>query len=204
MQVRNVLHAARLKYGMQKNTQKNRDLRTITPFCRASSSQLRHVSTIEKKLVKRQYILHMSSQYGKLRHTNSWDRLVSLRHPSKFQLVSHLGFITAATSLNGRQPNFALCLAGSWAGTLYINFGGSCRLMEFCQVQIHFACKSCVLLYCQHYCMALKQWESAPNFAAWYKQRMELWNFCCLSFSTEGATYIPRAVITLGIGPHSS
>ena len=97
----------------------------------------------------------------------------SLGHPSKFQLVSRLGFVMAATSLNGDQPNFAQCLAISWAGTLYINFGGSCRLMEFCQVQIHFACKSCVLLYCQHYCMALKQWESAPNFAAWYKE----WNY---------------------------
>jgi len=39
--------------------------------------------------------------------------------PSKFQRVSHLCFVTAALSLNGRQPNFAWCLAVSWAGTSY-------------------------------------------------------------------------------------
>jgi len=40
-------------------------------------------------------------------------------------------------------------------------FGGSCRLTEFCQVQTHFTSKSCVLLYCQRYCMALQQQASA-------------------------------------------
>jgi len=50
--------------------------------------------------------------------------LASLRHPSKFQRVSRLGFVTAATSLNGGQPNFARCLAVSWTGTLYIHFPG--------------------------------------------------------------------------------
>ena len=39
-------------------------LRTIAQLCWARSSQLRHVSTIGKKLVKQQYVLHMSSQYG--------------------------------------------------------------------------------------------------------------------------------------------
>jgi len=47
-------------------------------FCRAASSQLRHVSSIGKKLVKQQYLLHISSQYGELRPTNSWDRFTSL------------------------------------------------------------------------------------------------------------------------------
>jgi len=32
------------------------------------------------------------------------------------------GFVTAATSLNGSQPNFALCSAICWPGTLYIHF----------------------------------------------------------------------------------
>ena len=32
-------------------------------------------------------------------------------HPCKFQRVLRLGFVTAATSLNGSQPNFARCLA---------------------------------------------------------------------------------------------
>ena len=45
---------------------KNRHLGTIAQLCRAISSQLRHVSTIGKKLVKQQYLLYMSSQYGEL------------------------------------------------------------------------------------------------------------------------------------------
>jgi len=52
----------------------------------------------------------MFSEYGELRPTNGWDRLVSLGYPSIFQWVSHLGFVTAPTSLNEGQPNFAQCL----------------------------------------------------------------------------------------------
>jgi len=40
---------------------KNRHFGTIAQLRRAVSSQLRHVSTIEKKLVKHRYLLHMSS-----------------------------------------------------------------------------------------------------------------------------------------------
>ena len=58
------------------------------------------------------------------RPTNGWDRFGSLGHPIKFQRVSSLGFVTAPTSPNGGQPNFARCLAVSWAGTLYIHFRG--------------------------------------------------------------------------------
>ena len=50
---------------------KNRHLGTIAQFCRAISSQLRHVSTIGKKVVKQQYLLHMSAQYGELRPTTA-------------------------------------------------------------------------------------------------------------------------------------
>jgi len=57
MQVWNVLHAARRKY----RTQKNRHLGTIAQLCQAMSSQLKHVSTIGKKLGKQQYVLRMQS-----------------------------------------------------------------------------------------------------------------------------------------------
>ena len=77
-----------------------------------------------KKLVKQQYLPHTFSQYGELWPTNGSDLLASLGHPSKFQRVSRLGFVTAATSLNGGQPNFAWCLAVSCTGTLYIHFQG--------------------------------------------------------------------------------
>jgi len=35
-----------------------------------------------KKLVKQQYLPHMSLQYGEHRSTSSWDRFVSLGHPN--------------------------------------------------------------------------------------------------------------------------
>jgi len=77
----------------------------------------------------------MSSQYGELRSTNGWDRFGCLGHPSEFQRVSHLSFVTAATSLNGSQPNFAWCLAISWLVHYIYIFGDSCPITEFCQVQ---------------------------------------------------------------------
>jgi len=80
MQVWKVLHAARCKCRTQK-VAKNRHLGTIPQLCRAISSQLRHVSTIGKKLIKQQYLLYMFTQYGELRPTSGWDRFISLGHP---------------------------------------------------------------------------------------------------------------------------
>jgi len=60
-----------------------------------------------KKTIKQQYLLHMSLQYGELRHTSGWDRFVSLGHPYKFQRVLRLGSVTARHSSIGRQPNSA-------------------------------------------------------------------------------------------------
>jgi len=103
----------------RKNDTKNRHLGTIPQLCRAISSQLRHVSTIGKKLVKLQYLLHMSPQYGELRPTSGWDRFGSLGHPSHFQRLPRLRSVTALQSSSERQPNFAalnrgrhLCSAG--------------------------------------------------------------------------------------------
>jgi len=101
---------------------------------------------LEKKLVKRQYVLQMSPQYGERRPTNGWEWLAGLGHPIIFQRVSHLGSVTARQSSSGCQPNFAalnrgrhLCLAGRpsrWAlahilfclyfglGLLFIGFTG--------------------------------------------------------------------------------
>ena len=109
----------------RKNDAKNRHLGAIAQLCRAISSQLRHVLTIGKKLVKQQYLLHMSPQYGELRSTNYGDPSGSLEHPSYFQRLPHLRSVTARQSSSERQPNFAalnrgrhLCSAGQpsrWA-----------------------------------------------------------------------------------------
>jgi len=106
MHVWNVLHGAHCKYRTQKVV-KNGHLGTIAQLCRAIASQLRHVSTIGKKPVKQQYLLHMFPQYGEPRPTSGWDRSGSSRHPCKFQRVSRLGSVTARHSSIWRQPNFA-------------------------------------------------------------------------------------------------
>jgi len=112
------------------------------------SSQLRHISTIGKK-VKQQYLPHMFPQYGELWPTSGWDWFVSLLHPSEFQWVLLLGFITAAMSLNGSQPNITRRLAVSWSGTLY-NYTFSralAPLRNIATCKIYFAShKSCALI----------------------------------------------------------
>ena len=117
---------------------KNRHLGTIAQLCWAISSQLRHVSTIRKKLVKQQYVLKMSPKYDEHRPTNSWDRSGSLGHPSWFQRVSLLGSVTARQSSSERQPNSAalnrgrhLCSAGRpsrWALAHISSFTSICTL----------------------------------------------------------------------------
>jgi len=47
----------------RKKVAKNRHLGTIAQVCQDISSQLWHVSTIGKKLVKQQYLLHMSAHH---------------------------------------------------------------------------------------------------------------------------------------------
>jgi len=119
----------------------------------------------------------MSPQYGKHPPTNGWDRLACLGHPSKFQRVSHLGFVTAAASLTAGQPGFALCLAISWASTLYIYiFRGCCApWRNFARCKIHFASKFCIILYWQHYCTELQQ-RASTNLCGMV-QGMEVLNF---------------------------
>jgi len=146
----------------------------------------------EKKLIKQQYILHISSQYGEPRRINGWGRLVSLGHPSKFERISRLGFITAPTSLKGDEPNFARCLAVSWPGTLYTFWGlllpnGICQAQNSLCVQILW---SCVLLYWQRYCTALEHWTSAKLSG--------------VQQTTPSVSLFGTAAITLGIDPHSS
>ena len=135
--------------------------------------QLRHVSTVRKKLVKQQYLLQMSPQYGELWPTNSSDRLGSLWHPSKFQRVSCLSFVTAATSLTGGQPNIARCLAVSWAGTLYIHFRGLLPPDGILPGAKFTLRPSLAFFYIGSVTARHSSSGRLPNFAAWYKE----WNY---------------------------
>jgi len=128
-----------------------------------------------KKLVKQQYLVHMSSQIGKVRPTNGLDRLLSW-HPSKFQRVLHLGFFTALTLLNESQPNFG-CLAGAWY-IIYTFFGGLMPPNAILpgakftlRPSLAFSLGSVTALHLSS--------GRQTNFMAWYKQ----WNY---------STFTPR------------
>jgi len=112
----NLLHAARWKYRMQKWRKKSRSGHRRTSLTGYIFSTKACIDN-RKKLVKWQYVLHMSSEYSELQPINGWDLLASLGHSSKFQR-----FVIAATSLNRSRPTFALCSAVSWPGILYIRF----------------------------------------------------------------------------------
>ena len=116
----------------------------------------------------------MSSQYGELRPTSSSHRFGSLGHPSKFKLVSCLGFVTAVTLLTGGQPDCARCLAVSWARHDIYIFVGCSPLTEFCLVHNS--------LYVQvlrsPIVAALLHGTAAADVVCSMVQGMELPNFC--------------------------
>jgi len=102
---------------------KLRHLRTIAQLCRAISSKLWHISTVGKKLLNSN--ISSTCRYNMVNVGPLASKTVGgFGAPSKFQRVSRLvGFVTALASLNGGQPNFARCLAVSWASILYIHLG---------------------------------------------------------------------------------
>jgi len=88
----------------RKKLPKSRHLSTIPQLCRTISSQLRQVSTIGKKIVKNQYLPHMSPQYGELgplaadidpvvwgttANFNGFRVLAALLHGTRVLRVSH-------------------------------------------------------------------------------------------------------------------
>jgi len=78
---------------------------------------------------------------------------------SGFRVLASLLHRRRSTEVN--HQHFARCLAISWVSTLSMHLGGSCSLMEFCQVQ------NCVILYWQRYCTARHSSSGRqPNFAA--------------------------------------
>ena len=134
-----MLHAASWKYTGPKKSPKIPRLRTIAQFCRAISSQLRHVSTIEKKLVKQKYLLHMS--YNRPMANFGPERLSSIGVFGATQQIS-TGFRVLASLLQRRRSTGVnQTLHDVWPSPglvhyVYI-FGGSCPLAEFCHAQIH-------------------------------------------------------------------
>jgi len=131
-----VLHAASWKYTGPKKSPKIPRLRTIAQFCRAISSQLRHVSTIEKKLVKQKYLLHMS--YNRPMANFGPERLSSIGVFGATQQIS-TGFRVLASLLQRRRSTgVSQTLHRVWPSPGLVHYiyilGSSCPLTEFCSV----------------------------------------------------------------------
>jgi len=148
------------------------------------------IDSRKKKLVKQQYLLHKSAQYGKLWPTIAAG-IVSLVWgiPANFN-----GFRVLASLLQRRRSKEAnQTLHNVWSlpglvDYIYI-FGGCCSVMEFCQVQkSHLLPRSLALSYSQRYCTAVEQWLRAKVCGVEHRAPPI---FC-------------RVTIRLGIGPHSS
>jgi len=105
MQVWNMLHVVHWKYRTQKLAKKlpsGHHCTTLSGYIFPTEARIDN-----QKIVKKQYLLHMSPQHGELQPTSGWDRSGTLGHPSSFQRVSCLGSITARHSNIGCRPNFA-------------------------------------------------------------------------------------------------
>jgi len=127
MQVWNVLHTAQWKSRMQK-------IAICRPSHKSVRLYLRNEGVYrqsEKKLVKQQYLLHKSSQYGELRPSDAWDRFGCLGTPANF-----CGFRILASLLKWRRsPEANQILHDVWLSPglvhyVYI-FGGSCPWRNF-------------------------------------------------------------------------
>ena len=115
-------------------------------------------------------------------------------HPSTFQRVSRIGFVNAATSLIGGQPNFARCLAVSSAATLYIDFRGLLPLTEFCHVQNSLyvqVMRSPILAALMHGTPAAGVSQTLPRCA----------RNGITELSQRASLIFGKAAITLGISP---
>ena len=90
-----------------KKSPKSRHLGTIPQLCRAISSQLRHISTIGKKLLSSNISStcpHNTVNFCSPAAEICWR---VRGYPCKFQRLSRLVSVTARHSSIGRQPDFA-------------------------------------------------------------------------------------------------
>ena len=116
----------------------------------------------QKKLVKQQYFLHMSSQYDELRPTRGWDHFVRWGIPANFY-----GFRVLVSSLQqhrSTEANQTLHMFGCLLGwyTIYSFLAALAPWWNLARCKIHFASKSCLLCW-QCYCMALQQRASVAS-----------------------------------------
>jgi len=114
---------------------KNCRLGTITQLCQAIFSQLRHVSTIRKKLVKQQYLLHMSHNMVNFSLLAAEIVLLVWGTTSNFNVFCILAsLLQRRRSMEGNQTLHSVWPLPELVGYIYI-FGDCCSITEFCHVK---------------------------------------------------------------------
>jgi len=119
MQVWNVLHAALWKYRAQKIAKNSPSGHHRTTLSRGISSQLRHISTIEKKLLNNNISPTCPHNMVNFRPTSGWDLLAS------FKSANFNGFRALAALLHGTVVVGVSQTLRRWTeGTTCIRRGG--------------------------------------------------------------------------------
>jgi len=155
--------------------QKNRHLCTVAELCRAISSQLRHVSTIGKNL--------LNSNISTCPHNMAnFDPLTAEIGSWVWDSTANFNVFRVLASLLQwrRSPEANQTLHDVWPSPGLVHYVFISRALapwhNFARCRIHFAFKSCLLLYWQRYCTALQQRASAKLCSV--VEGMELQNFC--------------------------
>jgi len=175
---------------------KNCHLGTIAQLCRAESSQLRHVSPIWEKLIKQQYVLHISSQYGELRPTAA-EIGSGVWAPQQIS-TAFASWLHYCSDVTHRKPTKLCTMFGHLLGcyTIYTLSGALAPDGIFPSAK--FTLRPCLVF---SYIVSVTARHSSrgrqPNFAAWYKE----WNYGTFA---EGATYIQLGGHHDRHRPHSS
>jgi len=127
-----------------------------------------------KEVVNKQYLLHVSPQYGELRPTNAWDRRFgSSRQPSKFHGFRVLtSLLQRRRSPEANQTLHDIRPSPMLLHYLYI-FGSSCRLTEFRHLQNAL----CVQVFAFSYIGSVTARHTSQTLRRGI-QGMELRNFC--------------------------
>jgi len=133
--------------------------------------------------VKQQYVLHMPHNMVNVGLLTSEIGSLTCGIPANFNRFRVLAsFLHRRRSMElANQTLYDVWPSHGLVHYIYI-LGGSYPWRNFTRCRIHFASKSCVLLYWKRYSTALQQ-RRQPNFAAWYKE----WNYRTFA---QGVIYI--------------
>jgi len=183
MQVWNVLHAAHWK------CKKSPFLHYRTTLLGCIFTTKACIDNPKKKLVKQQYLLPTSSQYGRLRPTNGWDRFTSF---NRFRILASLLHYSpeANQTLHDLWPSYGL------VHYIYI-FWVFCHLTEFYYVQNSL----CVQVLRSSILEALLHGTPAAGLSQNLRHGTRNG---ITELSQRAPPIFGWAAITLGIGPHSS